>query len=128
MEQNDTFYHYCSNEAFCSIINNKSIRLSSLSLSNDKTEGKLASKIFKDLAAEESIKIDDLLGYIKLVEENSHALGFCLSAEDDLLSQWRLYADNASGVAIGFSKEGLIQFADREELCCSSSYGQFAQV
>jgi hypothetical protein len=128
MEQNDTFYHYCSNETLCSIINNTSIRLSSLSLSNDKTEGRLVSGLFKDLAAEESVMIDDLLGYIKAAEENNHALGFCLSAEDDLLSQWRGYADNASGVAIGFSRECLEKFSDGEDLRWKTTHGQFVQV
>ncbi|MFA7256487.1 MAG: DUF2971 domain-containing protein [Kiritimatiellales bacterium] len=128
MEEDDLFYHYCSNEAFCSIINNKSIRLSSLALSNDKTEGKLVSRIFKDLAEKESVKMDDLVEYIKGVEENCHALGFCLSAQDDLLSQWRGYADNASGVAIGFSERCLEQFVDRKELCCKTAYVQFAQI
>ncbi len=128
MEQNDTFYHYCSNEAFCAIINSGSIRLSSLSLSNDQAEGKLVSRIFKDLAREESVEMDDLLGYIKLAEENCHALGFCLSAEDDLLSQWRGYADNASGVAVGFSKRYLEKFSDGEDLRWRSTHGQFVQV
>jgi hypothetical protein len=30
------------------------------------------------------------------------AVGFCLSEEGDLLSQWRGYADDGCGVAIGF--------------------------
>jgi hypothetical protein len=128
MEEDGLFYHYCSNEAFCSIINKKSIWLSSLPLSNDKTEGKLASKIFKDLAEEESVKMDDLVGYIKGAEENCHALGFCLSAKDDSLSQWRGYADNASGVAIGFSRRCLEQFSDGEDLRWRSTHGQFVQV
>ncbi|MCW5297735.1 DUF2971 domain-containing protein [Herbaspirillum lusitanum] len=37
----------------------------------------------------------------------SDGLGFCLSAEGDLLSQWRGYAQDGAGVAIGFSGEYL---------------------
>lgn len=32
-------------------------------------------------------------------------LGFCLSEEGDILSQWRGYAANATGISVGFSKE-----------------------
>lgn len=41
------------------------------------------------------------------LEEYMGGLGFCLSAEDDQLSQWRGYADDAAGIAIGFSKKYL---------------------
>lgn len=34
-------------------------------------------------------------------------LGFCLSEEGDLLSQWRGYADDAKGLAIGFDRQRL---------------------
>ena len=33
------------------------------------------------------------------------AAGFCLSEEADLLSQWRGYADDGTGVSIGFSRK-----------------------
>jgi hypothetical protein len=39
-------------------------------------------------------------------------LGFCLSEEGDLLSQWRGYAADATGVSIGFSKDYLEQLAE----------------
>jgi hypothetical protein len=38
-------------------------------------------------------------------------LGFCLSEDGDLLSQWRGYAADAAGVSIGFSKDYLEHFA-----------------
>ena len=41
----EPLYHYCSNEAFCSILKSKSLWLSSLSLSNDKMEGHWFYKI-----------------------------------------------------------------------------------
>lgn len=60
-------------------------------------------------------KEDGLSGYflqqfeksVLLTEHIYDGLGFCLSAEGDLLSQWRAYADNASGHSIGFSREYL---------------------
>jgi hypothetical protein len=48
---------------------------------------------------------------IELVERLFHGLGFCLSQDGDLLSQWRGYADDARGVAVGFSHSYLAQLA-----------------
>lgn len=41
------------------------------------------------------------------LEELLDGLGFCLSENGDLLSQWRGYAQNGEGFSIGFSKEYL---------------------
>ena len=41
------------------------------------------------------------------MEESLVGVGFCLSEEGDLLSQWRGYAADASGVVIGFSRNYL---------------------
>ena len=125
-KENDTFYHYCSNETFCSIINNKTIRLSSLSLSNDKMEGKVVSKVFDALANDDHQKVDGFSEYIKELDSRYHALGFCLSEKSDLLSQWRGYAENAAGVSIGFSKAKLEELAQR--MGWKTNDGQFAQV
>ena len=103
-------YHYCSNKNFHSIIESHSVWLSSLSLSNDSKEGKLVAEILTRLANEDGL--DELTkqrlqqSAIRL-EGIIDGLGFCLSEKGDLLSQWRGYADDASGVSIGFSKEYL---------------------
>ncbi len=103
-----TLYHYCSNNSFHSIIESKSIWLSSLSLSNDSMEGKLVAEIITHIAKEDGLgerEIKRLHQYIEGLENFIDGLGFCLSEEKDLLSQWRGYATDASGVSIGFSKE-----------------------
>ena len=105
-----TLYHYCSTESFCSIIRTGTIWLSSLMSSNDTQEGRLVSNTLIELAKE-----DGLLGYffqqfqqsVLLTEYMYDGLGFCLSADGDLLSQWRGYADDATGLSISFSKEYL---------------------
>ncbi|MEJ1353263.1 MAG: DUF2971 domain-containing protein [Candidatus Sedimenticola sp. (ex Thyasira tokunagai)] len=56
--------------------------------------------------------IAKLLDSISFLEKSIDGLGFCLSEEGDLLSQWRGYAADATGVSIGFSKEYLIELAD----------------
>jgi len=103
-------YHYCSNDEFCSIITNSTIWLSSLSLSSDSMEGKLVAGLISEMAKSDSldeITIQRLQSYVSLLEKVIEGLGFCLSEEGDLLSQWRGYAEDASGVSIGFSKDYL---------------------
>ncbi len=103
-------YHYCSQEAFLSIISEKSFRCSALSLSNDTMEGKWIRKILFDICDEDTWEHKDKNSLIKVLEiwlDSCEGLGFCLSELGDSLSQWRGYAQNAEGFCIGFSKEGL---------------------
>ena len=108
-------YHYCSNNAFHSIIENRRIWLSSLSLSNDSMEGKLVAEILARIAKADGLdqaathRLQDTVSGLEKVIDG---LGFCLSEEGDLLSQWRGYAADATGVSIGFSKDYLEQFAE----------------
>jgi len=124
-------YHYCSAETFSSIIKHKSIWLSSVSQSNDSMEGCLVSKIFFEAArqslyektsttnpnlqkvlntrhtagAEIQYSAEKDKELIAVFEQEHYGLSFSLSEEGDLLSQWRGYADDASGFSIGFSKK-----------------------
>lgn len=103
-------YHYCSNEAFHSIISNREIRLSSLSLSNDSMEGKLIERVLLEMAEKDGFnneQIERLQEKISRLGLMFDGLGFCLSEKKDLLSQWRGYASDAHGVSIGFSKKYL---------------------
>lgn len=124
-------YHYCSLSAFTSITSSKEIRLTDLLKSNDYLEGKWLYEAIdfalnslkaqwrqhpvldklEDLQLEESrnLLFSVFCKYIEQTQTNQTAndafYGFCLSEEKDLLSQWRGYADDGQGVAIGFSKE-----------------------
>ncbi len=103
-------YHYCSNETLISIVQNKSIRLSALSTSNDSLEGKIVFKLLEDLAREAKVpdrKIKKLNDTFYFFQQAIDTLGLCLSEEGDLLSQWRGYSEDGKGVSIGFSKEYL---------------------
>jgi hypothetical protein len=103
-------YHYCSNAAFLSILLTREIWASEFSLSNDPMEGKWIREVFAQYCDERQLEAHykaRLLEYLDVVIQNSGAAGFCMSEEGDLLSQWRAYADNGAGVAIGFSKEYL---------------------
>lgn len=101
----DILYHYCSNATFLSIVESDSIRLSDLSLSNDSQEGRWVRKVFEEYCTSHGVArhhldtalgdFDGLLGFIG-------AVGFCMSEREDALSQWRAYADDGYGMAIGF--------------------------
>lgn len=106
----DILYHYCSTAAFHAIIQSHTLWLSSLSLSNDTMEGKLVVSTIVRLAERDSIDQDTvhrIQGVIGILEKGFDGLGFCLSEEGDLLSQWRGFAADATGVSIGFSTEYL---------------------
>jgi hypothetical protein len=76
-------------------------------MSNDAKEGRhvldAARRILPDSFRSKDTALEELERIISYVS----ALGFCLSEDGDVLSQWRGYADNAQGVAIGFASETL---------------------
>lgn len=104
----EILYHYCSNDAFLKIVGGNSIWLSDISLSNDSMEGKWLDKVFSEycdnrgvhskISGEFRLRIMSLVSAVR-------ALGFCLSKDSDVLSQWRGYADNGAGIAIGFRRD-----------------------
>ena len=121
MTEPDILYHYCSADSFVSIVRNRSVRLSSLSLSNDSMEGRLLKKTVLRLANRDNlteaakIRLNECLDFN---ERSYDALGFCLSTQGDLLSQWRGYANDACGFSIGFGVpylKGLVRFVKFSE-------------
>lgn len=105
MAQPKILYHYCNTDSFVSIIRNQSIRLSSLSLSNDSMEGRLIKTAIMKLAERDGLSDGEkveLRESLVFNERYFDGLGFCLSFYGDLLSQWRGYADDGYGVSIGF--------------------------
>lgn len=101
-------YHYCNVESFKAIIENKTLWLSSVYNLNDYKEIHwIKDKIFKKIKI--SSTKDNFLKY-KCFEElysnqlpNVYIASF--SEGSDLLSQWRAYANDGYGVAIGFNSD-----------------------
>lgn len=99
-------YHYCNIDSFKAIMQNKTLWLSSIYNLNDYKEihwikDKVAKRI-KDLTTKDSFK------KYKIFEElylKQHPLVYVASFSQgkDLLSQWRAYANDGKGVAIGFN-------------------------
>lgn len=111
----EILYHYCSTAAFYSIVSSRALWLSSLSLSSDSAEGKLVASAIRRLAIKDELDkhaTDRLLQSVAGVESVVDGFGFCLSEAGDLLSQWRGYAQDGTGVAIGFSKQYLEKLAE----------------
>ncbi|ENZ3704598.1 DUF2971 domain-containing protein [Serratia marcescens] len=103
-------YHYCSPYTFLQIIERRCIWLSSTNNMNDSSEGRW----YLDLVEETVREHEGELGkkwseYIQGTFESHVRPSYiaCFSTEKDLLSQWRAYADNGSGVAIGFEMDSL---------------------
>lgn len=104
--ENAVLYHYCSIESFMNIIKSKSIWLTNSAFMNDRLENKMIEKHFEDII--EILKPFKAEIYLKNLIENfkknkNQVYLFCLSKNQDKLSQWRGYADDGKGVAIGFS-------------------------
>lgn len=104
-----TVYHYCSMSTFTSIMRNRSIWLTTLRDSNDSFEGTWARRKF------ESLRPSPVTDYFRkasyTLDTATHTgkdvAGICFSAEKDLLSQWRGYADDGRGFSVGFSADAL---------------------
>jgi hypothetical protein len=106
----EVLYHYCSVAALLSILQNRSIHLSSLKLSNDSMEGRHPMQTMMRMASTAKLSSDArerLESLLRLLDRRFDSLGFCLSEKGDLLSQWRGYADDAKGASIGFSRKVL---------------------
>ncbi len=110
-DKSDMIYHYCSMKTFKAILGSKSLWLSDSRFMNDKYEGRWIDKIVDEAIEELKYKYtkEQLSEYKKKYDalKNKKAYMYCFSKEADKLSQWRAYADDASGVAIGFSRKAI---------------------
>lgn len=120
-------YYYCSLNTFLNIIKNKQIYLSDPLKMNDtleikwylknlENEDRLYRELDFDVAESvlENLKSDSGLDFT--LEEFKEILNYkgqrsayisCFSKEPDILSQWRAYAENGTGVSIGFDLDKL---------------------
>lgn len=112
-------YHYCSLETFMKIIDGSKLRMTNIIKSNDISEVTFCIDKYIAAADEALDRARELitnraftafshsLDMSKLIEDSIrnklHTYYVtCFSTEPDLLSQWRGYADNGNGVALGF--------------------------
>ncbi len=109
-------YHYCSTETFFNIVKSSHIWLCNLFESNDYLERKwidpmihdVLNTLLKDHEGDNAAKTfkASVINYYEL-NRNINCYFTSFSEEGDMLSQWRGYADNGHGFAIGFDLECL---------------------
>lgn len=109
-------FHYCNVEAFFSIIKDSKIWLSDVGKSNDYQECILCRNLVNEgIESILSENEEDLQAWrqgYSWGKYTSHSMGTfctCFSESRDQLSQWRGYANDGRGIAIGFNKELLLR-------------------
>jgi hypothetical protein len=122
---NDIIYHYCDNKTFDNIIKNKKIWLSDIMKSNDYEEINaylrialdslekkfdLAINIFNNNILVKKQLFDIINKEIKYHIENSYWMAICFTDLRDDIYQWRSYAEDGKGYAIGFNANILSHF------------------
>lgn len=137
MARLESIYHYCSADTFMAIVQNKTLRLSDLNKTNDYMEKRWANKFIVsmlqekldeygiDMKLEEDYWYDEqsnnhLQYYKKEVErvlyDESPVLITCFSEKKDILSQWRAYGQDGTGVAIGFNYKVISLLNDKRDV------------
>lgn len=102
-------YHYCSVETFFNIIANSTLWLSDVEKSNDYQECILCreyvNKFMEKYLEEDTEAIKAWKHWYNAGAETSYStrtFAICFSESCDQLSQWRGYAQDGQGIAIGF--------------------------
>lgn len=115
-------YHYCSPQTFLQIIEKKCIWLSSTNNMNDFSEGAWFTKSLNMVLKKKAeVYGESWCEYVwRSFSDNSYPRYIaCFSKEEDSLSQWRAYAQDGEGVAIGF--DGSRFGAKGKHICCDTS-------
>ena len=107
----NTIYHYCGIDSFKAILESKSIRLGNMNYMNDYIEHnwlkRIAIRHIRELKENEPNRFYDVLETAVRFHErdsgNQVPYCACFSADWDSLGQWRAYADDGRGFAIGFN-------------------------
>lgn len=110
-DDSNIIYHYCPIEAFYGIVESKKIWLTDSRYMNDKYEGtwidKVAKETISSLNGEYNEEVLNNFHHHYNSMKNKKYYLACFSKESDKLSQWRGYADDGQGIAIGFSRDAI---------------------
>lgn len=116
--KDELIFHYCDPDAFFGITQNRRLWFSDVFSMNDFMEmhwgysifKRAMSELLKTIPKEFFDRVDDRIAH---AGSNILPVVSCFSLDGDVLSQWRAYADDGSGFAIGFSAEELVKMAVR---------------
>jgi len=114
----DVIYHYCSPESFLAICTTRRLRFSDLFSMKDFMEMHWGYHIWERAAAAlldtvGKALLDDIDAILHASGARGLILASCLSRAGDVLSQWRAYAHDCTGYAIGFKATAITQLAVR---------------
>ncbi|UWQ73303.1 DUF2971 domain-containing protein [Leisingera sp. M658] len=113
----EELHYYCSAATFLSLVKSKKLWLTDLTLSNDTQEGRYAVKQYLDSflrkrTKESLVRRNGARLALDIALKDRCALGMCFSEDDDLLSQWRGYADNGAGLCVTFSRPAIEEIVE----------------
>lgn len=106
----DILYHYCSVDSFYKIVQSNEIWLSDSYVLNDYKENTWITPMIKEIFdTKKNQKYGELFNKILKTYDLSNYIPYvsCYSTDGDVLSQWRAYADDGAGVAIGLNARAL---------------------
>lgn len=110
----ELIYHYCPPAAFLEIMRSQTVWLSAYWALNNSTERRWGYSIFEKaieglrVEVEKSF-IDEVSGAINAAHLYTVVMVSSYSLDADVLSQWRAYADDGRGFAVGFSAKQMEQ-------------------
>jgi hypothetical protein len=109
-DPNELIYHYCRPEAFLEIMRTQTVWLSAYYVLNDSAERKWGYSIFLKAANQLQEQVgkqftDKIKAMIQRAYSQTILMISSYSLDPDVLTQWRAYADDGRGFAIGFSPE-----------------------
>jgi Protein of unknown function (DUF2971) len=121
LHDTDLIYHYCPAETFVKIIESGVLWITNIFFMNDSLEYFWLQRLIKKRIDEELNAADRRSRKILMKlrkrfseEEPSHIYCCCFSEKRDLLSQWRSYASDGTGYALGFSKTAMAERIPQE--------------
>jgi hypothetical protein len=106
--EDELLYHYCPAQAFIDIITSKTVWLSAFYALNDATERSwgywIFQRVIEELEKDADPKfIETIRALVNGAYFHSLLMIGSFSLNGDVISQWRAYADDGRGFAIGFS-------------------------
>jgi hypothetical protein len=115
MDNDAYLYHYTSNQNCFNIIETKKLWLSDCLKSNDKKEFTIIIEDILNTCKTNEQVYNILKCYINEIYEEKldeyySIYILCFSNQGDLLPQWHMYANNATGISIGFKKKLIDEF------------------
>lgn len=104
-EEGSVLYHYCSADTLLAILRHKTLRFGDISQMNDSLEMEWGLRALGEVVTSRRNIPDAVRECVAraVVEVGDEVvtLASCLSKKGDVLSQWRAYADDGAGFAVG---------------------------